>query len=227
MLARSRFACLLALLLTMVASPAWAQCADGDADGICDDADPCTNTNGVAAENELLRLRKVMADGLAATRFYYVGTLTGLGSSPIDPTTNGIRLRVTVPGTPERSEITTIDVTLPPGAYDPALNRGWTSNGSGTYAYRDSHGLYAGIMRALLKHVEGGSLKIALFGQNGLFPLPFASHPDDPRDDPFTPEVPIAATVVFDPPFATSGLCGEGTLTECRYRNQGRKVLCF
>ena len=227
MLRRYRFACVLGLLLSMGGAPAWAQCADGDTDGICDDVDPCTNTSGVTVDNQFLRLRKVMADGLAATRFYYVGSVNGLGNTPVDPLTNGLRLRVTVPGTPERSEITTLDVTLPPGAFDPALNRGWASNGSGTFAYRDSHGIYAGIMRALLKHVQSGELKVALFGQTGFYPLPLTTHPVDPRDDPFTLEAPIAATVVFDPPFATTGLCGEGTLTECRFRNQGRKLLCF
>lgn len=227
MLLRYRFACVLGLLLTLAGSPAWAQCADGDSDGICDDVDPCTNTLGVTVENQSLRLRKVMADGSAATRFYYVGTVTGLGNPAIDPMADGVRLRVVVPGTPERSEITTIDVTLPGGAYDPALNRGWDTNGTGTYAYRDSHGIYAGIMRALLKPVENGGLKIALFGQNGLFPLPLTTQPVDPRDDPFTLEAPMVATVVLDPPFASTGICGEGTLTECRYRNQGRKLLCY
>src|SRR5262245_25580534 len=168
-----------------------------------------------------------MADGLASTRFYYVATVNGLGSAPIDPLANGLRLRVDVPGTPERSEITTIDVTLPPGAFDPSLNRGWETNGSGTFAYRDSHGIYSGIMRALLKHVTTGALKVALFGQTGFYPVPLTTHPVDPRDDPFTLEAPIAAAVILDPPFATTGLCGEGTFTECRYRNQGRKLLCF
>lgn len=225
MLRRYRLACVLGLLLSAAGAPAWAQCSDGDADGICDAADPCTNTSGATTDKALLRLRKI--DGLAATRFYYVATINGLGNASVNPLADGVRLRVTVPGTPERSEIATIDVTLPPGGYDPQSNRGWSSNDAGTFAYRDSHGIYAGIMRALVKHVQGGALKIALFGQTGFYPVPFTAPPVDPRDDPFIPEVPIAATVVLDPPLATTGLCGEGVLTECRYRNRGRKLLCY
>src|SRR5262245_57468365 len=138
MLTPYRLACMLGLLLAVAGSPAWAQCTDSDGDGVCDDVDLCTNTGGVTIENQFLRLRKVMAPGDASSRFYYVGTVTGLDNAAIDPVANGIRLRVLVPGTPERADITTVDVILPSGAYDQAYDRGWTADGS-TFAYRDSH----------------------------------------------------------------------------------------
>lgn len=225
MLARNHLTWTLALLLAALAGPAHADCLPGDTDndGICDDADPCTQSQ-IAASNQFLRLRKVQGPGTFATRFYYVGILAG-PVGPIDPMSTGLRLVIAVPG----ADIETIDVTIPAGPYDEIEEQGWSLGSPGTYAYRDSHGSVLGIMRVLVKEVESGDLKVSLFGQNGLFPLPLTEYPDPAtiRDDPFLLADPVAATTILDPSVTTAGLCGQGVLTLCRYRNHGRKLLCY
>jgi len=211
MLTRDHLAWALALLLSTVAGPAWADCLAGD--------------EHTTVGDQFLRLRKV-ADTFS-TRFYYIGTLPG-PTGPIDPIATGLRLVVAVPG----AGIETIDVTIPPGAYNQIDGLGWSTGHPGTYFYRDSLGNQKGIMRVLVKQVASGDLKISLFGQNGNFPLPLTEteypvDPVNPGDDPCDLQIPIAATVMLPrvPP-ATTDLCGEGALTVCRYRNQGRKLLC-
>jgi hypothetical protein len=206
------FACVLALLLTIVPLRAWAQCADGDGDGVCNEVDPCTS--GVTVHNPLLRLRKVTNDEWA-TRFYFVGTLDLPIDSAIDPVSDGIRLVVTSTtqdAPPARTE--TIDVTLPPGSFDSQTRVGWSVGSPGTYLYRDAHGMNSHILRALVKRLDSGEVKVLFFGQNGLYPLP--NH---------LPGGTIAAAVMVEPQ-AVPGPCGDVTLTECWYRNQGRKLLC-
>lgn len=189
----------LGLLMAIVPATVHAQCA-------------------AIAENQFLRLRKVF--GTAATRFYYVGTIPG----PIaaNPLADGLRLVLDVPG----AGITTIDVTLPSGPYDPIVNRGWTADGE-TFFYRDSHGAQAGIMRALVKHLDSGDLKVSLFGQTGSYPVPLIELPTDPRDEPFGLEPPIATRVMLDPSAGMAGPCAEGVIVSCRYRNRGGKLICY
>jgi hypothetical protein len=222
---KSHLAGMVALVLIALVSPAQAQCADGDGDGICDDVDPCLNVDHVRIDHQFLRLRKVMGD--ASTRFYYVGQLVGLDAPAIDPIADGLRLVITVPATQERAAIETIDVTLPSGAYDREGGRGWTANSSGTFFYRDSHGMQLGIMRALLKRLESGTLKVMLFGQNGTFHLPLTVQPVVSGGDLFPLQDRIATAVVLDPAGAATEACGEDWLTGCRFRNRGRKLLCY
>ena len=210
-----RFAWVLALLLAAGPASVWAQCADGDGDGLCDAVDPCTNVEGITVRKPFLRQRKVQVAGDQSTRFFFVGTLTVPTDPPIDPMSNGIRLVVRNPAEDPLGTVT-IDVTLPPGAFDSVTDRGWSVSSSGTYLYRDEHGMYAHILRALVKPLDSGELKISVFGQNGSYPLPH-----------LPPEGTIVATVVVDSPVATTGQCGEVVLTDCRYRNQGDKLLCL
>jgi hypothetical protein len=214
MLIPPRFVWILALLLAAVPAPAWAQCADGDGDGLCDDVDPCTNLGNVVIGNAYLRLRKVL--GNQATRIFFVGTLTVPSDPPIDPMSNGMRLIVGSTTAEDPLVATdTIDVTLPGGGFDPITDRGWSVGDSGAYLYRDQHGAHAGIMRALVKQLDSGQLKVLLFGQAGTYPVPHQP-----------PGGTIRATLVVDTPMATTGQCGEATLGTCLYRNQGRKLLC-
>jgi hypothetical protein len=209
-----RFVWILALLLVAAPDPAWAQCADGDSDGLCDDVDPCTNVENVIISNPYLRFRKVQGD--ESMRFLFVGTLAIPSDAPIDPMNKGIRLIVSSTTADDPLAKTTIDVTLPSGEFDLVTDRGWSVGDSGTYLYRDQIGSYAGIARALVKPLDSGQLKVLFFGQNpGGYPLPHQP-----------PEGTITATVVIDAPMATTGQCGEATLHECWDRNQGRKLLC-
>jgi hypothetical protein len=194
------------LALALLRDPAVAQCPDVDRDALCDENDPCANTAGIEVVDPFLRLRKVAPP---ASRIKFVGRLVVPTSPPIDPSRTGLRLAIR-----DGNGTVTIDAILPGGAFDPSTERGWATNSTGTvHYYRDPHGLVAGIMRAVVKRLtpDGGDLKVVLFGQGGVYPLP---------------EPPATATVVIDGPMSTDGQCGDGTLSDCRFRNQGDKLLC-
>lgn len=202
------------LALALLGGSAAAQCPDADGDSLCDANDPCTNTAGITVVDPFVRLRKVSPPGALtsrATRIKFVGRLEVPASPPVDPSSAGLRLVIS-DGT-----VVTIDVVLPPGAYDTVTGRGWTTDSTGTvYYYRDPHGAFAGIMRAWVRALTPSgdglaSLKVVLFGQDGTYPLPQSD---------------ATATVVFDPPVSSSGQCGDGAPSECRFRNQGDKLLC-
>jgi hypothetical protein len=166
---------------------------------------------GVEVVDPFLRLRKVSPPGVrtgAATRIKFVGRLAVPSSPPIDPGTRGIRLVI------QDGDVVTIDATLPGGAYDASTERGWITAGSDAHTYRDARGTVAGILRAVVRTVAGdgglATVKVVVFGQDGVYPVP--------------PDV-ADATVVLDPP-SSVGQCGAAALPDCRFRNQGDKLLC-
>jgi len=200
----------LLLVLSAAAPPAVrAQpCPDGDADGICDVDDPCTNVAGIGASNLRLRVRKILWDpGRQRVR---VAAVVNVPTTPtIDPVAKGIRIVIA------DAEGDKIDLVLPPGAPDPITGSGWYGTGSGTaWKYRDRQGQENGIMKALVRRrgPDSGELKLVVFGQNGTYPLPLSP--------------PVRASIVIDAPTATTGQCGEGTFDLCFFRNQGAKLLC-
>lgn len=200
-------ALLLVLLLVPLVARAQA-CADGDADGICDVDDPCTNVASIGASNLRLRIRKILWDP-GRQRIRVAAVVDVPTEPPIDPVAKGLRIVI------RDAAGETIDLVIPPGAIDSATGRGWWAAGSGTaWNYRDRAGTENGIMRALVRRRGAGSgeLKIVVFGQNGLYPLPLSP--------------PVTAAIVIDAPTATTGQCGEGTFGICFFRNQGAKLLC-
>lgn len=205
-----RIAALGVVTLLACSQMASADCAglDGDGDGICDSDDPCTNVAAIEIEVPKLRLRKVDVGGSGRIRF--AGTLTVAPSPDIDPIAKGLRLLVT-----DAIGITTIDVTLPAGEFDPGTRTGWQTNASRRiFRYKDENGVHGGIQKAVVKRrtVDSGELRVTMFGRLGTYPVPVV--------------LPVTATVVIDAPVATTGQCGEGEYDFCFTRNQGRKVIC-
>jgi hypothetical protein len=198
----------LALALALGLSPRVGLAADTDGDGIDDTVDPCTNAAAVTIDVPKLRLRKV--DDAGGGRIRFAGSL-GVPSTPaIDPVAKGLRLVIR-----DASGVSTIDTTIPPGAFDPDTRRGWLATGSGrTFRYHDAEGLVGGIEKVVVRHdgTEPGLLKVIVFGRHGLFPLPEV--------------LPVTATVVIDAPIARTGQCGDGTFEICFFRNEGRKLIC-
>jgi len=196
----------LLLLAPVVASA--QPCADGDGDGICDVDDPCTNIAAVEASNLRLRIRKILWDP-GRQRVRAAAVVDVPTSPPIDPVAKGLRI-VVRDDTGDK-----LDLVIPPGSFDAITDRGWSPSGSGTaWTYRDRAGTASGIMKALVRRrsATSGEIKIVVFGQNGLYPLPLSP--------------PVTASIVIDAPTATTGQCGEGTFDFCFFRNQGAKLLC-
>jgi len=201
-------AVVMGLLLLAPLGASAQSCADGDGDGICDVDDPCTNIAGIEASNLRLRIRKILWDqGRQRIR---VAAVVDVPTSPaIDPVAKGLRIVV-------RDETgDKIDLVIPPGSVDDVTGRGWSVSGSGTaWTYRDRAGAVGGIMKALVRRrgTTSGEIKVIVFGQNGLYPLPLSP--------------PVTASIVIDAPTATTGQCGEGTFGFCFFRNQGAKLVC-
>jgi len=183
-------------------------CDDGDADGICDVDDPCTNVAGIEASNLRLRIRKILWDP-GRQRVRVAAVVDVPTSPPIDPVAKGLRIVV-------RDESgDKIDLVIPPGSVDATTSQGWSATGSGTaWIYRDRTGSADGIMKALVRRRSptSGEIKIVVFGQNGFYALPLSP--------------PVTASIVIDAPTATTGQCGEGSFELCFFRNQGMKLLC-
>jgi hypothetical protein len=198
----------LVLALTLGLAPLVGEAADSDGDGLDDAVDPCTNVASVAIDVPKLRLRKV--DELGGGRIRFAGSLVVPTTPAIDPVAKGLRLVIR-----DGTGATTIDTTIPAGAFDPGTRRGWLVNVSGrTFRYHDAEGLVDGIEKVVVKHgiSDAGLLRVVVFGRHGTFPLPAV--------------LPVIGTVVIDAPVAASGQCGEGTFETCFFRNEGRKLIC-
>ena len=177
---------------------------DSDGDGIPDNCDPCTNLQHIEAVKPKLLMSRLLAPG-GDDRLKFKGTVTVPTTPAIDPSTRGIRLVVT-----DSVGTTLVDAFLPGGSLWKASNgRAWT--------YRDKESAVDGISKASIKSRSPGELKFVIVGKNGTYLPPAGS--------------PVVATLVIDPPVATTGQCGEATFTDgtdesCRLLSAGAKLLC-
>lgn len=163
---------------------------DTDTDTICDRDDPCTN--GVPATKHKLILAKLLTPA-ADDRLNFKGSAVIPLTPTLNPSANGVRLLlIGDDGT------SILDVTIPSGAYDPVTKTGWRSNGAQTaWNYKGPGTSTQGIQKVSVKlaprSVTGG-VKFKVKGKNGLYPVT-------------APNVPVDATLVLDPPSATTGQC--------------------
>jgi len=132
---------------------------------------------------------------------------------PIDPVTNGFRFVVT-----DAQDDVVIDATVPPGTYAPVGRTGWRANGRGGFFYKNNDGpLNDGIFAVTVNELRGspGTFQFRVRAKAGSYAV-------TPAD------LPLAVTVVLDPPTAaTTGQCSEAQYaTECRFNKALSTVRC-
>jgi hypothetical protein len=171
--------------------------ANGDSDPLGDACDPCTNSVPTVPSKQKLILSKLLAPA-NDEKLNLKGFFANVPTSPtIDPVAKGLRVLVT-----DSLGNTPIDVTVPAGAYNAGTKTGWKVNGTGTaWTFKTANtGLINGIIKAQLRAIPStpGKYKFAVKGKDGTYPVS-------------TTNLPLTGTIVIDPPYATTGQCGEAT----------------
>ncbi|MDG2307862.1 MAG: FG-GAP-like repeat-containing protein [Candidatus Binatia bacterium] len=188
---------------------------DGDSDGLGDECDACTSTQASLVTQPLLKLA-----GLARPAGEHKLKINGYVELPdpltpaLDPLAHGLRLLVSRVGDP-RNPI--IDVTVPPGPYDPETREGWLGNSSATtFKYKSKTGVN-GIQKVTLKSrpKDEGKIKVTISGKDGDYPASVL-------------DVPLALTIVIND---AGGQCGEYDFTvdpdpTCDANSKGDKITC-
>ena len=137
---------------------------------------------------------------------------------PIDPIAKGVRviMKDDVGGT-------IIDATIPGGAFDNATLKGWFGH-DGKFLYKQlglavpAHGIRKVVVKDRSNH-SPGLLRFTVSGKNGTYPL-------------LTGNLPIQATMVFDPSTPNTPQCGFATfpgpppLPVCAPDPSGTAVVC-
>ena len=162
---------------------------DGDNDGLCDDVDPCTSPAPLAsARLKMTRLGLPLGD----ERYVLSGrvTLPHPFAPALDPAVNGLRLLLS------GASGSIFDTTIAGGA-------GWSAKPTRWTFSTHVPALPASVTKIAIWDRSAsapGELKIVVQGRNAAFLL-------GPGD------LPLAATIVVDPPTATTGQCGAVTFT--------------
>jgi hypothetical protein len=197
--------------------------ADSDNDGRGDVCDPCNNIRNVIGLKPKITIVKLLTPpGDDKLKFKGSITIPPQGGDPtLDPASNGARAIIT-----DSTGIVVTDVTIPAGAYNAANRAGWKVNGTGTAFTYVNSGLIIplpqGIKKFGLKRSTkvAGLLKFSITGKNGSYAV-------------VTSNLPLIGTVIVDPPYATTGLCGESfwaapqnPLGVCAVASGGNLVRC-
>jgi hypothetical protein len=172
---------------------------DTDNDGEGDACDICTNTLPSYAERQKVLISKVAAPG-GDDKLKIQGRCVPFVDDPlIDPLNNGIRVKMgdATGGVP-------LDVTLPPGAYDPVNRAGWKVHNfpTGLTALYKNAGTVIPLIQGIktMKFVAKtgtGISKFKVIGKNGSYPIP------NPAG------LPVKVTLVAAPPISMNGQCCE------------------
>lgn len=194
---------------------------DRDEDGPGDACDPCTNLFGIVAERPRALATRLTRPAGAQKLVLSGRFLPFPPTPPITPVASGVRVLV------EDSGGLRLDATVPGGAYDSDLRSGWKirENDEGYTATYSNTGrvvpLPGGIKRVKLvfDHVKGiENFKVVM---------------KDVDLKLTTDDDPLHVTMVFDPPLAMDGHCGEllfdGTPPlppSCLFLRNGATLLC-
>jgi hypothetical protein len=182
---------------------------DGDNDGLGDACDPCTN--GVPILRSKLKLgRQHTPPGDDKLKFAGELTLPTPYNPPLNPPGNGVRLLID-----DANGQPLLDVTIPGGVYDAGTGTGWRLSSS-AWRFQSRTGVL-GIVKVQLKPSVStqGLIKFSVGGKNGAYVVPGNG-------------LPLRATLVLDPPTATTGQCGEIAYApeRCVFNGSGTAVSC-
>jgi hypothetical protein len=175
--------------------------SDGDSDGVGDACDPCTGQS--AFSKGTLAIKKLHPpSGDEAFRIAGVAVVPTV--PPLDPSTKGVRMMI-VAG----DGVTLLDRTIPGGT-------GWTVNGAQTvWVYRDPQGAL-GVRKIKVRSVPAapGRVSIVIQGKSVAVAAPSSATP------------PASATVVLDPPYASTGECAVSAFGKCTLSKTGSVFQC-
>jgi hypothetical protein len=169
--------------------------ANGDADSLGDECDPCTN-GGVAIKQKITITKILAPTGDDKLTFVGQSTLANLSTPPLDPVMNGVRVLIV-----DNVGAVVLDTTVDPGAYDTVTKIGWKVNGSATsWTYKNPGSHPQKIILVGVKKVPSvpGLVKFKVKGKNGSYQVNTAN-------------LPLHATLILDPPTAATGECVEAT----------------
>ncbi|HYB98965.1 MAG TPA: fibronectin type III domain-containing protein [Candidatus Limnocylindrales bacterium] len=185
---------------------------DADDDGTGDACDPCSNFTPVYASRPsitITRLGTVEADD--ALKFS--GRVALSPKETVDPVADGVRVMLT-----DDAGNLILDATIPGGAFDEVRRVGWKANASRTvFSYLNtgaSEPLIQGLNKLTIKisPADPGAVQFTIAGKGGSYDVQPAN-------------LPLTGTIVLDPPFASTNLCGEavftGTSGRCVYLSSG------
>jgi len=187
---------------------------DRDEDGLGDVCDPCTNVFPGRLAPAYFRIRKFHYP-FGEQRLKVQGTMTVPSNPPLDPMARGMRVIAT-----DALERTVFDVTVPPGAWNPATRVGWAPVGGAgpRWSFADRRDTVVGVDKAYVQVVDSSATSVTL------------RMLAESRGNSFAiaPELPLKVTVVTDTPMAMDGQCAEMELSwnDCRLRNRGHKLSC-
>ncbi|MFM8409626.1 MAG: hypothetical protein ACKOCT_05050, partial [Alphaproteobacteria bacterium] len=196
---------------------------DGDADGLCDVIDPCTNVGGLQdfALKSKLVLSKIGNDATAGNdKVSLSGTFAlapAQSFSSLDPRARGARFVLR-----DRDGNTLVDAVLPGGAYGGRGTRGWKTNSRGTlwqYLDRTSsriEGISDIKANDRSKNALGGSIKISTRGSKTTYPVAVGDEPVE------------AIVALGDQADATAGRCGETAYVagSCKFNTPATTLTC-
>src|SRR5262245_5703530 len=170
---------------------------DDDGDGAGDACDPCTNVVPTTVSKAVLKLTKLLT-GPGDDHLKLKITGQAVPAAPaLDPVANGARFLLS-----DALGNTIVDARLPGGQYDSGQRAGWKTSGSGwNYANGgQSLPLIQGITKLSIKGRAShpGMFQIGVVGKNGSYGVALGG-------------LPPLATIVLDPPLATTGQCLEAS----------------
>jgi cysteine-rich repeat protein len=185
---------------------------DADGDGVEDACDPCSNVVPILAAPVNLRLTRATTN---RQRLSIHGTMAipNAMRAHVNPLDDGVRLLLV-----GKSGTVYADVAAPPTPYDARRGMGWQVAHNGLiWLYRDQGlgGPPAGGIDRIGVRLRGTVVEFLVKGTSDAYAAAAA-------------DTPFVATLVFDPPIAEAGACGEATFPQaaCSVRKNGATVVC-
>jgi hypothetical protein len=187
-------------------------CPDVDVDGLCDLIDPCINaTDALNPRITVTRLLPPPDDEVLKVKG--IAIIPAPIVPPLRPHEDGLRfVLATALGD------TLLDVSVPPGLKD-ASGTGWTPHPT-SWTWQSVTGLQG--VRVVKVKISGsgpGYIAFKVVAKNASLPVTGG-------------DLPLTATIVFDPPQATSGRCGDARfpgpppVPACAIDGAANKVRC-